>query len=199
MLGATITNIGLLQTPSTARLTAVLLILSLALAWLRQPKSQVTRTFCFNGTRGEFTSKKFWIPGLVSLAAFHLLWTGATVFGLPISFLNLGFVTIPVYWQLIFAMPLIGAMGAFLSSRFGGSRAGKVAAGLFPAFPLVIGYPLARVANRIIPFTQNTAPPTLSYTTGLLLMTIAFVGICSALLIGTMPFLRDTRELKNSD
>ncbi len=113
---------------------------------------------------------------------------------LPISFLSLGFVTIPVYWQLIFVMPLIGALGAFLSLQFGGSRIDRLASGLFPAFPMVIGYPLARIANRILHFTENTAPPTLTHTTGFLLMAIAVVGLSCALMVGTLPFLQDRLE-----
>jgi putative oxidoreductase len=38
MVGATIANIAVLHLPALARLTAVLLVLALALAWLRRPQ-----------------------------------------------------------------------------------------------------------------------------------------------------------------
>jgi len=39
MVGATITNLAILHMPGTAGLTCVLLLLSLALAWLRRPQT----------------------------------------------------------------------------------------------------------------------------------------------------------------
>jgi len=194
MLGATITNLSILHMPSTARLTAILLALALSLCWLRKPPSSNETDSLSQSASGEFTLRTLWIPGLVGLAAFHLLWTGTVAFHLPISFVNLGFVTIPIYWQLIFVMPLIGGLGAFLSGRLGGSRASRLAAGLFPALPMALGYPLARLAGRIVHIAENTAPPTLTHTTGPLLMAIAIAGLSGALLIGVLPFLRDTQK-----
>jgi uncharacterized membrane protein YphA (DoxX/SURF4 family) len=42
MVGATITNLSILHIPPLAGLTAVLLVLALALAWLRRPRSATT-------------------------------------------------------------------------------------------------------------------------------------------------------------
>jgi hypothetical protein len=138
--------------------------------------------------------KTFWLPGLISLTAFHLLWTAGTLVGLQVQFLNLGFVTIPVHLSLILALPLIGALGAYLSLRSGGSRWERLAAGIFPAIPLAVGYPIARLVNRVVHYTANTAPPTLTHASGLLLMVLAIVGQVLSLLVGVLPFLRPCKK-----
>jgi uncharacterized membrane protein YphA (DoxX/SURF4 family) len=43
MLGATFTNISILHLPETARLTGLLLVLALILAWLRRPGKSISR------------------------------------------------------------------------------------------------------------------------------------------------------------
>ena len=42
MIGATVTNLSILHIPPLAGLTAALLVLALALAWLRRPRSATT-------------------------------------------------------------------------------------------------------------------------------------------------------------
>lgn len=42
MVGATFTNIAILHVPPLARLTALLLVLALVLAWLRRPRRELT-------------------------------------------------------------------------------------------------------------------------------------------------------------
>jgi hypothetical protein len=138
--------------------------------------------------------KQFWVPALASLAAFHLLWTAIQLAGVRISFFDLGIATVPVYVPLVLVMPLVGALGAYLSLRAGGSQQARLAAGLFPAIPLAMAYPLARALNSIFHFAPHTAPPTLTGITADLFMFTLIAVFGLILLSGVLPFLRASKS-----
>jgi len=107
--------------------------------------------------------KQFWLPSLLTLLLSMVLLMIIQLFGPSPwtaewgSHLRMTPIAV-VYVSWLLTMPLIGAMGAYLSIRAGGSRRAVISSILFPVFPylafIVIGLPLAlilddRVAHNI--------------------------------------------------
>src|SRR5208283_2276460 len=79
--------------------------------------------------------KSFWLPGLASFAAASLFLLVLTRISLQPRFLvrlNSG-LGLSFYIGWLLAQVPCGALGAFLSTRAGGSSSARIAAGTFPA------------------------------------------------------------------
>ena len=133
-------------------------------------------------------TRRFWLPGFVSLTAANLLLMllQRTVF--PMSVVRAGSVVMAQYLPLLVAAPLFGAMGACLSQRAGGSRLACLGAGLFPLTAM-----LGTIC--VLALTGNfrlAAPLPLHFATALL-FGVMLPG--AALFLGALPFLKNPKSM----
>jgi len=100
--------------------------------------------------------KQFWLPSLLTLFLAMVLLEVIQVFGpnpwMPATDGRLRMVPMAVvYVSWLLTLPLIGAMGAYLSIRAGGSPRAVFSSILFPVFPylvfFVVGLPLALILD----------------------------------------------------
>jgi len=133
----------------------------------------------------NFRTKTFWLPALASLTASMVILMISTLIGLNPFFLARGLSNQMVYLPWLFMLPLCGASGAYLSRRAGGSPTIRLATGLFPAIAmLALGSFL--VLTRLVIFAQ---PQMIRATIALI---IGVILPATALLIGTLPFIRQS-------
>lgn len=82
--------------------------------------------------------RQLWIPGLVSFGLSTVLMLLANALEAEGWVVRLGHPTLFVIeLRWLFALPLVGAVGAYLSRRAGGSRGAIYGSVLFPAVPLL--------------------------------------------------------------
>jgi len=133
--------------------------------------------------------KQFWLPGLGTLFLAMVLLEIIQLFGpnpwMPAPGNRLRMMPVAVvYLTWLFALPLIGALGAYLSNRAGGSRRAVFSSIVFPVLPylafFVVGLPVALILDDHV--AHNITIPAF------------FVGLCSwvifpavALLAGGLP------------
>jgi len=128
--------------------------------------------------------KQFWLPSLLTLSLSMVLlmliqffgprpWTSDTG-----NHLRMTPVAV-VYLSWLLTLPLIGAMGAYLSIRAGGSPRAVVSSIMFPVFPylalVVIGLPLALILDDHV--AHNITIPAL------------FVGLSAWVIFPTIALL----------
>lgn len=93
------------------------------------------------------------------------------------------------YWPWLVALPVIGAIGAYWSRRAGGRFSFRILAGVFPIVPflalLVLSFPLALVIDRQVPLN-------LKFVAWAMYMLNWVLIPGGALLLGTLPFLRNS-------
>jgi hypothetical protein len=158
----------------------------------------LTQDICRAKKEGQYMGdrmKTFWLPGLAALAAFNLLWMVILRAELAPHLFDFGTIIVPVYVPLLLAMPLFGALGAYLSARAGGSRSTRFAAGLFPLFAVPAAVLSAvgagMVFNLNLSSTAHATPG--AFPTRLAVAIVVLSGIVvqsAALLLGAFPFLR---------
>src|SRR5215472_5846667 len=104
--------------------------------------------------RGDFMRKRaqqLWIPGFLTLILSTVfLMTLQEVFGVKPRTLGIGPGTILLYVPWLTALPFVGALGACLSSRAGGSRSTMMLASVFPAISLAAAFLLMFPIGMII-------------------------------------------------
>ena len=106
--------------------------------------------------------KQFWLPSLLTLLFSMGLLALIQIFG-PNPWIVARHEGSPwrliapvavIYVPWLLCLPLIGAMGAFLSQRFGGSRRAILSSALFPVLPylafFLIGLPMIAILNERI-------------------------------------------------
>jgi hypothetical protein len=130
---------------------------------------------------------RFWLPGLVSLAASMMLLMISTLIGMRARFIANGISTPVTYIPWLLTLPVCGAMGAHLSRRAGGGRLACLASAIFPAIALstLVGFLL--LAGRFV-----FAKPQWFYFLSAILYGAILPSI--ALLAGAMPFSKSLRE-----
>ncbi len=131
-------------------------------------------------------SKTFWLPALVTLTAVQIFW--ATLISNSFSALASS-VAIPRPVIFLAALPLFGAIGAYLSRRGGGNRTARIVAGIFPWFVIFALMSVIFFANFLIgraPFAGY------QHLHGWILLFVGALVPTLALLIGTLPFMRGT-------
>jgi hypothetical protein len=107
--------------------------------------------------RGHIMKKRLhqlWIPGFLTLILSTLfLMTLQRVFGVRPRIVGSGPGTILFYVPWLVALPFIGALGAYISSRAGGSRGTLVFASTFPALALaaafLLMFPIGMIIERV--------------------------------------------------
>ena len=106
--------------------------------------------------------RQIWLPGFVTLVLSTCLLTLNEIFGpKPWVLMKVGqlpMVKVSIPWLL--SLPLVGALGAYLSHRAGGSRRAIFSAIVFPVLPflasILVVLPVSLVFDRFI--GQSTAP-----------------------------------------
>jgi hypothetical protein len=94
--------------------------------------------------RREHPMKKrvwqLWVPGFLTLILSMLFLTVLYRLGLRARLVSSGSNAILLYAPWLAGLPLFGALGAFLSSRAGGSRANALFVSVFPAIALTFAF-----------------------------------------------------------
>jgi len=136
-------------------------------------------------------TRSLWIPGMVSLLGSNAVLMILQCVGFQPRLLWVGHVGMQFYWHWLAALPLFGALGAFLSQRAQGSLRVRLAAGLSPALVLLAtlclilpwglalhGFSFFRMVRFGIGVTNWVLLPALS------------------LLVGVIPFLREPQSVR---
>ncbi|HKO03384.1 MAG TPA: hypothetical protein VJW51_01485 [Candidatus Acidoferrales bacterium] len=133
-------------------------------------------------------TRRFWLPGFVSLTAANLLLMllQRTVF--PLSVFRAGSVVMAQYVPLLVAAPLFGATGAYLSHRAGGGRLACLGAGLFPLTAMV-----GTICVLALTGNFRLAAPLPFHFAIALLFGVMLPG--AALLLGVLPFLKASKPM----
>lgn len=129
-------------------------------------------------------SKTFWLPALVTLTAVQIFW--AILISNSFSTLA-SLVEVPRPIIFLAALPLFGAIGAYLSRRGGGNRTARIVAGIFPwlvIFALMAAIFFANFLTGHAPFAGY------QHLHGWILLFAAALVPTLALLIGALPFTR---------
>ncbi len=108
--------------------------------------------------RKEFIMQKrlrqLWIPGFLSLILSMLFLAALQRLGWQPRIVSSGTNTILLYMPWLISLPFFGALGAYVSSRAGGSRGIMLFASVFPALAITTAYllmfPIGLVFERII-------------------------------------------------
>lgn len=127
---------------------------------------------------------QLWLPGLFTFAVSMLLLEFAQKIGPAPFVLQLGHGTpiLALYVSWLFALPLVGALGFFLSARAKGSSQVATLSGIFPVAPLVAVFLIAIPIGLI---TGHLSRGTFLHT--LVMMTLGWVlAPAAALFFGAM-------------
>jgi cation transport ATPase len=104
---------------------------------------------------------QLWVPGLLTLILSMLFLTALYRLGLRARLVSSGPNAILLYTPWLAGLPFFGALGAYISSRAGGSRANALFVSVFPALALAgafllmfpIGLALAGITGRHVDFS----------------------------------------------
>jgi hypothetical protein len=124
--------------------------------------------------------KRVWLPGAAScLLFFGLYWI---LIFLPFDKNRFQFISIPYL-----VLPLVGALGAYLSRRLKGSVLERIVSALFPVFAFVALFAVGIVYGSVF----EGKPFTLAHFLSGLSLTLVFIGVGGLLLLlGAWPFCR---------
>ncbi len=133
-------------------------------------------------------TKHFWLPGLVSLTAANLILMILIRLGLQPHVYNMRQTAMTVYFPWLAALPLCGALGAYLSRRTGGGRFARVAAGLFPAGIFLAIFGVILLVSSILGTNRFFRLSALAIAVGVWTLLPG-----ASLLLGALPFLSRRR------
>lgn len=127
--------------------------------------------------------RQLWIPGFLTLAISMTALTLIMKFGPQPRILSLGSVpAIVVYVPWLAVLPLIGAAGAYLSKRAGGSRFLVLTSSVFPVLPFIAASLLMMPVSMILDREHTTHGVT---PAGILCFVLGWIVFCGlALLAG---------------
>lgn len=126
-----------------------------------------------------------WVPAVLSLLGASLLLMLVERLGFQPREVWVGRFAMSFYWSWLIALPLFGALGAYLSQRSHGSIAARLAAGLAPALAVLA------VMSLILPWGLAIDGFRFFRLVGFAVGLANWVVIPAvALLIGAAPFLR---------
>ncbi|HKV06416.1 MAG TPA: hypothetical protein VJO53_15070 [Candidatus Acidoferrales bacterium] len=138
-------------------------------------------------------TKQLWLPGLASLTVGNLMLMALSYASQEPRHLAErssawfpGLALMAFYLPWLATQPLVGALGAWLSRRSGGSRAARLCAGLFPSIVMLGCWGL------FIPASAAIEKPSWAMQHPLYFVLGAFVWVAPAmmgLLLGSLPFL----------
>jgi hypothetical protein len=140
-------------------------------------------------------TRSFWLPAFITLTAWVLFEAllAQTSYGprMVSAHSNMMLVIWPVW---VVGQPFLGAIGAYMSRRAGGTRFARLAAGLFPMIITVVGIAAAYVATLIdgmLHGRNDESHIVLVSVAKFALGVVIIPGL--ALLLGTLPFLRSEK------
>lgn len=146
-----------------------------------------------NSKEGEMNgrTRKFWLPGFISIgAACVLLAVVAQLSYLPRVILLRSELATLVYPVWVLGQMIPGALGAYFSRRAGGDRLARLTAGLFPVIVMFAGIFVVLLVQALL---HGRADFGRVDTPMLLRALVATILIpAGVLLLGALPFLRDT-------
>ena len=151
----------------------------------RQLARNIRRAKCEEDEMNNRT-KRFWLPALVSLTTANAFLMILQRTALSPHLFKVSSAVVALYVPLLVASPLIGATGAYLSHRAGGSRVASLAAGLFPLTAM-----LALICFLAV--TGGFATPQLFYFAIAIIFGVVLPG--AALLLGVLPFLKASKSI----
>ena len=132
--------------------------------------------------------RQMFLPGLVTLVTFWALNAIAYFFGVYDKLLwkepNFSLKVYGIFWCGLIP---IGALGAWISRRYGGSRTDRIFSALFPVVSKMFGYVI------LLPLTLLISGPSSLYFVfgGLDFWLVKYLlAPCVALFIGALPLLR---------
>jgi hypothetical protein len=139
-------------------------------------------------------TRQFWLPGLISVAAAcALLAVVAQLSYMPRVILLRSELATLVYPVWLLGQMVPGALGAYLSRRAGGNRLARLTAGLFPVIIMVAGIGVVILVQMLSHGRGDFGRVDTQMLLRALLATILIPAVVLAL--GTLPFLRERREV----
>jgi hypothetical protein len=139
-------------------------------------------------------TRNLWLPAMASLLGASLLLLILQRAGFQPRLVWFGHMAMLFYWPWLAGLPAFGALGAYLSRRAHGSTRTRIAAGLSPAlvlfatFCVILPWGLAVDGFSLFRFTYFC----LAVTNWVVLPALA-------LLLGTLPFLRESNTLESTE
>lgn len=137
-------------------------------------------------------TKRFWMPGFISLASASIFMIIMGRIGhAPSVILTRSTLAIMAYPAWLAGQPLFGALGAYFSRRGGGTLRERVAAALVPSLVVTAAIFVVLLIRAFGSDPHDLGPANLSvFTKGILgAVVIPSVG----LLVGALPFLRESK------
>jgi hypothetical protein len=130
-----------------------------------------------------------WLPGLATgIAAMSTLFLFTRAGFEPRTLWAGSFGWLQLYIPWLVALPLFGALGAYLSRRAEGERTTRVVAALFPSMVMLVVVCLGAAVSII--FDRGLHRPTFSNSVAMIVFNwVLLPG--AALLLGALPFLRN--------
>ena len=137
-------------------------------------------------------TKKFWMPGFISLAAAGIFFAilGQISYQ-PRVILTRSSLAIIVCPAWLAGQPLIGALGAYFSRRGGGTLRERVAAALVPSLVVTAAIFVVLLIRAFGSDPHDLGPANLSMLTKGILGAVVIPGV--GLLAGALPFLRESK------
>jgi hypothetical protein len=136
-------------------------------------------------------TKTLWLPGAATLFGASTLLALIQFAGIRPRLISIAGTGMLFYWPWLAGLPIVGAMGAYLSRRAQGPISARLIAGLFPVLAMLI------TMSLILPWGLAVD--------GLSFLRLVYLGIGvtnwvmvpgAALLVGALPFLRDHNRAK---
>jgi hypothetical protein len=132
-------------------------------------------------------TKSLWLPAMVTLLGASVLLMALQRAGFRPRLVWMGDVAMLFYWPWLASLPLLGALGAYLSLRAQGPIRARLAAGLSPALVLLVAFCLILPLGLAI---DGLSLLRLGYFALAVVNWVAIPGL--ALLLGALPFLHES-------
>jgi hypothetical protein len=142
----------------------------------------------------NYRTKALWLPAMVTLLGTSMLLMALQRAGFRPRLVWTGSVAMFFYWPWLAGLPVLGALGAYLSQRAQGPLRARLAAGLSPALLMLITLCLILPVGLAI---DGFSLLRLGYFGLAVVNWVAIPGL--ALLLGAMPFLRQPNTLARTE
>lgn len=140
-------------------------------------------------------TRSLWLPAMVNLIAAPGLLMIFQKLAIQPRVLWIGDMAMVLYLPWLIALPIFGAFGAFLAKRASASSVNRVIVGLSPALAVLGAFAL------VLPVSLIDRPGLRQFPFAYFVLTICnwVVLPALALLIGTLPFLREPNSLARNE
>jgi hypothetical protein len=157
----------------------------------RDLSRKIERAKRTEGTMNQRT-RSFWLPAFITMTAWVLFEAilAQTSYG-PKMISGHPRMMLVIWPAWVAGQPFLGAIGAYMSRRGGGTRFARLAAGLFPMIITFVGVSAAYIASLVDGMLHGRIDQghiALASLAKIALGVIVIPGV--ALFLGTLPFLR---------